>query len=113
TISVIVPAAGCGARAGLNGNKILAPLCGRPLLAWTLEALLRTGHPAAGTPETDLWSITELIIAARPDEWDLVRAAAAGLRLTPRLVNGGATRQDSVFQAVTAAGGEYVLVHDA
>lgn len=57
--------------------------------------------------------LEEFIIAARPEEWDLVRSAAADLPRPPRLVAGGATRQDSVQAAVSAASGQYVLVHDA
>lgn len=136
TISVIVPAAGCGARAALNGNKILAPLHGRTLLSWTLGALER-GLAA-----------DEFVIACRPEEQSAVRAAfleqrhalvlqnaARGIRLRlralhfvtdqssqapdavgalrVRLVSGGATRQDSVRAGVQAARGEFVLVHDA
>jgi 2-C-methyl-D-erythritol 4-phosphate cytidylyltransferase len=109
TISVIVPAAGCGARAGLNGNKILAPIHGRPILAWTLQALIGA-FEASSSPEATL---LEVIVAARPEEWGLVREAAAGLHPPPRLVAGGATRQDSVHRAVSAASGDFVLVHDA
>ena len=139
TITAIVPAAGCGARAGLNGNKILAPLLGRPLLSWTLEALLEMA-PA------------EVIVACREEERAAIRAAFGGVNsasvpvpvqdfesqngarlgapffrfvedanaardqtgsLPIVLVEGGATRQDSVLHAVRAARGEWVLVHDA
>jgi 2-C-methyl-D-erythritol 4-phosphate cytidylyltransferase len=57
--------------------------------------------------------LSEFVIAARPSEWELIREAVRDLHLSPRLVEGGATRQDSVFAAVRAARGEYVLVHDA
>ena len=63
TISAIVPAAGCGARAALNGNKILAPLLGKPLLFWTIQALHEAG-------------IEEIIVAARREEFEMVREAA-------------------------------------
>ena len=133
TISIIVPAAGCGARAALNGNKILAPLQGRPLLSWTLQALW-AAQPA------------EWIVACKADERAAIRSAFGVMQearfaalmqrgLIPRarplqfietpatareenampvvLVEGGATRQDSVLNAVRAAQSEWVLVHDA
>lgn len=102
-----MPAAGCGARAGLNGNKILAPVHDRPILAWTLQALIGAFEHS---PEATL---LEVIVAARPEEWGLIREAAAGLQPAPHLVEGGATRQDSVHSAVSAARGDVVLVHDA
>jgi 2-C-methyl-D-erythritol 4-phosphate cytidylyltransferase len=105
-----VPAAGCGARAALNGNKILAPLCGKPLLWWTLRALL---NPAA-LPANAVAG--ELIIAARTEEWPLIQRVVDELEYSNpfvKLVEGGATRQDSVHAAVKVARGDYVLVHDA
>ena len=118
----------------------MAPLGGRPLLSWTLEALW-AAHP------------TEWIIACRPDERAAIKGAFGIMQearfaklmqrgLIPRarplqwielpespgdaaqprdaengvpvvLVEGGATRQDSVLNAVRAARSEWVLVHDA
>lgn len=109
TITAIVPAAGCGARAGLNGNKILAPLLGRPVLAWTLEALLRAPWENAGA------RLVQLVIVAREEEFPLIRLAAPpmpeGVQLL--LVRGGDTRQASVEAGLHASEGAYVLVHDA
>src|SRR5688572_4851316 len=49
-MSVIVPAAGCGARAAQNGNKILAPLAGQPLLFYTLFHLLSNAEYGRNRP---------------------------------------------------------------
>ena len=114
---MLVPAAGCGARAALNGNKILADLSGRPLLSWTLEALL------AARPD-------EMVVACRPAERAAIRAAFGAVNaarafdfgedgvaptdaLAVQLVDGGATRQDSVMAGVMAARGDWIVVHDA
>lgn len=109
TITAIVPAAGCGARAGLNGNKILAPVGERPILTWTLEALLNASWGEAGA------QLIQLIVVARAEEFELVRTAAppvpGGVEFL--MVEGGATRQDSVEAGVGAANGAYVLIHDA
>lgn len=107
TISAVVPAAGCGARAGLDGNKVLALLAGRPLLWWTLHALAGAGDLP---PQIH---ITEIIIAARTEEFSLIEPIAHTLSTPVHLVEGGALRQDSVANAVRAATGDFVLVHDA
>ena len=35
---LLIAAAGSGTRMGASGNKLLMPLAGRPVLAWTLDA---------------------------------------------------------------------------
>ena len=39
-LHLLIVAAGSGRRMGAEGNKLLLPLQGRPLLAWTLESAL-------------------------------------------------------------------------
>ena len=109
TISIIVPAAGCGARAGFSSNKILEPLLGRPLLSWTLGALVSAPWKAIGL------ELSELILVARAEEFPLVEAARTGpaQKIPLAMIEGGATRQQSVWNGVQAARGEFVLVHDA
>lgn len=115
TISVIVPAAGCGARAALNGNKILAPLRGSfsphgdfSVLYWTLKALGAASTPA-GT------AIAQLLVVARPEEFEAIQAVweQCAFSMPCQTVAGGATRQDSVYAGVEAATGDFILVHDA
>lgn len=108
-MSVIVPAAGCGARTGLNQNKILAPLCGQPLLGWTLRALLA----AAPRLSTLGVAINEILIAARREEFELLQPIIASVSPQISLVEGGATRQQSVGNAARAADADFLLVHDA
>ncbi len=108
TISVIVPAAGCGARAALNGNKILAPLWkNQSVLFWTLNALRAADY----APD----ELLEFVVVARPEEFDSIDEIRlqCAFSLDFRSVEGGATRQDSVFEGVKAARGDFVLVHDA
>ena len=107
TISIIVPAAGCGARANLSVNKILAPIHGRPLLYWTLGALMR---PEA-IPENA--TLCEVVIAGREDELDTLHACPPPTSIPLRFVVGGADRQGSVANAAAASQGELLVVHDA
>jgi 2-C-methyl-D-erythritol 4-phosphate cytidylyltransferase len=102
----LVPCAGVGARAGAQGPKQYAPLAGRPLVAWTLEALAQV-EALAGT-----------LVVLAPDD---VQFEALGLARTGVAVAraGGATRADSVaggLDALLASGAgvdDWVLVHDA
>ncbi len=108
TISAIVPAAGCGARAALNGNKILAPLLdGKSVLFWTLNALCGAEY---GTN-----ILVEILVVARAEEFGAIEEVRqqCAFSLDFLVVEGGATRQDSVFEGVKKARGESVLVHDA
>jgi len=95
----VVPAAGSGSRLGFAGSKTLVPLAGRPLIAHTL-ARLRAGAAlpvVVGVPPSDRARFEDLL--AHP----LVT-----------IVDGGATRQETVRRCLAAlpAETEWVLVHD-
>jgi CTP:molybdopterin cytidylyltransferase MocA len=108
TISAIVPAAGCGARAALNGNKILAPLHRElSVLYWTLNALHSGDYK-------DL-ELLEIIVVARAGEFEVIEEVKqqCAFDINFKIVEGGATRQDSVQAGVESARGDFVLVHDA
>ena len=96
-ISVVIPAAGKGRRAGFSENKIFHLLPdGRTVLERAASAFF---------PFAD-----EVIIAADPAEEERVRALF-GSRI--RVVTGGKPRTESVRRALETATGEIVLVHDA
>ncbi len=104
----LVPCAGVGTRAGAAGPKQYVPLLGRPMLAWTLEALARV--PA----------IACTLVCVSPGD-EVAAAVVAGLRIGGADVApcGGATRADTVagglawLAAHGARDGDWVLVHDA
>ena len=111
----IVPAAGRGARFAASAEesapKQYAPLLGATVLEWSLRALLAEPRVHA------------LIVALAPEDahWPSVACKLNASRLdTAKLqtVIGGATRQDSVMNALEllasqAAADDWVLVHDA
>lgn len=111
TLTAIVPAAGCGVRAGLNSNKILAPLSGHTVLGMTLRALAS----AKVLLEKDYFDLAECVIAVRQEEFSLIEKVCASERLPfmIRLVEGGENRQLSVCNAVQTVGTEWVMIHDA
>jgi len=103
----LIPAAGRATRfsspASPETNKVYAPLAGRPLLRWAVEAF--TAHPA----------LDGVVVVARPDEVARCRVALDGLPNVLAIVAGGETRQASVAIGLFALGGEpddVVLVHD-
>jgi len=101
----VVPAAGRGERFGARTPKQYAPLLGRPMLAWTLRALLAER------------SITAVVVALAPGDrrWSRLPESAEP---RVRACTGGARREHSVARALEALSplardGDWVLVHDA
>ncbi len=98
--SAIVVAAGSGSRAG--GAKQWRVVAGRPVIAWSVEALLKAGA-------------REVVVVIAADAEATAQTALAGLSGW-RVVPGGATRAASVqagLAALTADDAEPVLIHDA
>ncbi|GAB2974861.1 IspD/TarI family cytidylyltransferase [Nocardioides montaniterrae] len=107
--AVAVLAAGSGTRVGADRNKILLPLDGRPVLAWSVLAALEAQE------------VTTVIVVCRPGE-----EAAIGAALTPELgahevllTTGGSTRHASEQAALNAlearirtGGIDVVAIHD-
>lgn len=92
---VVIPAAGSGTRFGGELPKQYLPLGGRTILDRTIDRFL----------DSDL--VDEVIVAVSSDRLQPDRERV-------RFVAGGATRQESVTNALAATGGfELVAVHDA
>lgn len=95
--AVIVAAGGSGRMAGID--KLTAPLLGRPVLAWAIEAL--------AVPR-----LVDRMIVVAPQERLACLADEPGLRGRIDVVPGGARRQESVAAGVRASTARVVLVHD-
>jgi 2-C-methyl-D-erythritol 4-phosphate cytidylyltransferase len=101
--SAVVVAAGKGERFGAT-DKVLRPLAGQPVLAWTLEALEAS--------ET----VADVVVVAGEHTLSAIRALIDRGNWTKArtVVTGGARRQDSVLAGLRAtAEREVVLIHDA
>ncbi|MHB0884673.1 MAG: 2-C-methyl-D-erythritol 4-phosphate cytidylyltransferase [Bacillota bacterium] len=105
----VVVAAGQGSRMGAAVNKVYLPLGGRPLLAWTLDVFQ---HCQAVDQVC--------LVVAEADRsrcQDEVLDTGAFTKVT-QLVTGGKTRQESVYNGVTALNGilrasdDVVAIHD-
>lgn len=101
---LLIPAAGMGRRMGSNRNKLLLTLLGKPLLAWTLLAA-EASH-----------QIEWIGIMGQPEDWPDFKEILTTLSLTKpvHLIQGGTTRQESVYNGLQALPPEAdrVLIHD-
>ena len=101
---LLIPAAGSGRRMGSQRNKLLLTLLGKPLLSWTLAAAEASHH------------ITWIGIMGQPEDFPDFEAILGDLSLTKpvKLIQGGATRQESVYNGLQALppDADRVLIHD-
>jgi 2-C-methyl-D-erythritol 4-phosphate cytidylyltransferase len=101
---LLIAAAGSGRRMGASINKLLLPVAGRAVLAWTLEAALAC--PA----------IRWIGVVGQPEDEEAIQAilAAVAPGRPLRWIVGGATRQESVRLGLAAlpVEAEAVLIHD-
>jgi len=104
TVYLLIPSAGMGRRMGSDRNKLLLTLRSQPLIAWTLLAALASRH------------LTWVGIIANPTDWSDLKQILAELPLTKpvELIQGGSTRQESVYSGLQAlpVAAQQVLIHD-
>ncbi len=99
---LLIAAAGSGSRMRANCNKLLLPIAGRPLLAWTLDAVLAAEQISwvgvVGQPIDKQPILSLLESFSKPFVW----------------VDGGSTRQESVQLGLAAlpSNAGHVLIHD-
>jgi 2-C-methyl-D-erythritol 4-phosphate cytidylyltransferase len=100
----LIPAAGMGKRMGSDRNKLLLTLLEKPLLAWTLLAAEASRQ------------IEWIGIMGQPSDFAAIEEVLQTLTLTKpvTLIQGGDTRQASVFNGLKALPSEAksVLIHD-
>lgn len=101
---ILIPAAGMGKRMGAGHNKLRLQLLGKPLLAWTLAAV--------AAAEAIEW----IGVIGQPEDFPTWEALLGDLNLRQpvQLIQGGETRQASVFNGLQALpeAAEQVLIHD-
>jgi 2-C-methyl-D-erythritol 4-phosphate cytidylyltransferase len=104
TTAAILLCAGRGERLGAGVEKALAPLAGRPLFLWSLEALERC-------------AAVDGIVVVGPVRklQDVLAASGFGPGKVVAWTEGGRARQDSVARGLRAlpAGFDLVAVHDS
>jgi 2-C-methyl-D-erythritol 4-phosphate cytidylyltransferase/2-C-methyl-D-erythritol 2,4-cyclodiphosphate synthase len=104
-VGVVIVAAGRGERAGIaDGPKQYRRIGGKAVIAWTINAFL--DHPSIGP----------IAVAIHPEDHELFASAVGVAASRVIVVDGGATRQDSVRLGLVAlrdADPQKVLIHDA
>ena len=98
TVCAIICAAGKGSRAGFEKNKLLLAVEGKTILEKTLSAF-------------DFPLIDEIIVTSSENDFAEISAICHTFERT-KTVLGGATRTDSVYNALKEATADIVLVHD-
>ncbi|MBW4632734.1 MAG: 2-C-methyl-D-erythritol 4-phosphate cytidylyltransferase [Iphinoe sp. HA4291-MV1] len=101
---LLIPAAGTGRRMGSHRNKLLLVVRSKPIIAWTLLAASAASQ------------ISWIGIISQPSDWQDFKTILAQLKLTKpvELIQGGSTRQESVYNGLQALSdcAEQVLIHD-
>ncbi len=106
-VVAVVAAAGVGARFGGPIPKQIRKMSGQALISWSVEALANGG-------------CTHAVIVIKPEMKPRFTALLKGAPIPVQLVEGGASRQESVYLGLKAiqenpkiAETEIILVHDA
>ena len=99
---LLIAAAGSGRRMGATRNKLLLPLSGQPVLAWTLEAALEAK------------SIHWIGIIGQELDRSEILALAEGAPKPIAWIAGGDSRQESVERGLAGLPdqAQHVLIHD-
>ena len=99
---LLIAAAGSGRRMGATRNKLLLPLSGQPVLAWTLQAALEA--------ETIHW----IGIIGQEIDRSAILALVEGASKPIAWIAGGDSRQESVERGLAGLPDEarHVLIHD-
>lgn len=100
SIAAIILAAGKGERAGGGVAKQFAVLSGKPVLRWSVETL-------ASDPR-----VSQAVVVTHRDSRSQAETILAGVNEIA-FVDGGATRRESVANAMAHITTDLVLVHDA
>lgn len=98
--AAVIVAAGRGARMGLSLNKVLAPLCGEPVIRHTVRAFHESGL------------FDQIVVVTGARDMQAMAQTLTGLPVT--LTEGGADRQQSVFNGIAKVSpdAEIIAIHD-
>jgi len=101
SLSIIVPAGGVGSRFSSEEKKQFYQLGGKPILYYTLLRLKNVDS-------------LELIIGAAEEDFSRIEEIVEEVGIKNYILSpSGRERQDTVYNALLRASGDYVLIHDA
>ena len=96
-VNAIIPAGGTSSRFG-NKNKLLEKIYDKEVIRYTIEAFEKS-------------EIDEIIICANINIIEELKEIFKNSQKV-KIIEGGATRQESVFNGLKASECDYVLIHD-
>lgn len=96
-ISAVITAGGTSSRFG-NTNKLLEKINGKEIIKYTVDAFINS-------------NINEIIISANSSIIEILRVFFKEYK-NIKIVQGGNSRQASVYNGLKVANCEYVLIHD-
>jgi len=101
-VHLLIPAAGSGSRMKAGKNKLLIELEGESLIYWTLKSILSSS------------SISWVGIIGQPKDKELLLNSIKNFSNQVKWINGGETRQESVFNGLNSLpkDAKKVLIHD-
>ncbi|HWQ73524.1 MAG TPA: 2-C-methyl-D-erythritol 4-phosphate cytidylyltransferase [Desulfitobacteriaceae bacterium] len=102
-VGVVIPAAGCGKRMGVECNKQFLDLAGFPILAHTVKVFQISRF------------VSEIVVVGAENDITRITEMIRNLKFDKALATiGGSQRQDSVFRGVQALSpaARRVVVHD-
>ena len=95
--SVIITAGGTSSRFG-NTNKLLEKINGKEIIKYTVDAFVSA-------------DIKDIVICANTSIITPLSEIFMGYK-SVRIIEGGSTRQESVYNGLQVVNGDYVLIHD-
>ena len=96
-VNAIIPAGGTSSRFG-NKNKLLEKIYDKEVIRYTIEAFEKS-------------DVDEIIICANINIIEELKGIFKNSQKV-KIIEGGATRQESVFNGLKASECDYVLIHD-
>ena len=99
---LLIPAAGSGSRMKAGKNKLLIELEGEALIYWTLKSVFSSSL------------VSWVGIIGQPNDKQKLLNSAKDFSAKVKWINGGDTRQESVFNGINSlpSNAEKVLIHD-
>lgn len=100
-VTAIIVAGGSGTRMGMDKNKAFIPLLGDAIIKHTVNAFCSVKE------------ISKLIIVTRKVDIPECQEIFSDLKVDFEIIEGGKTRQESVYQGLSRVDGGISLIHDA
>lgn len=98
--SGIIVAAGRGRRMGKDINKVFLKIKGKEILKYTVDTFLECS------------SIDEIVVVTGKEDISFCEEMFSDAKKSIKVVAGGETRQESVYNGIIAASGDIVAIHD-